>query len=108
MTRSLPLAAHRPAKLLLCSARSRPRAVPASADKLQADASLQPDFAHTLEVHDVGTYRFKGVSFDFSIKSVNVSALSGRNATYTGDLKASKAKKTSEGHGLEQVRMYAL
>lgn len=75
-----------------------------AADQLRANAATQSEFVHTLEVHDVGCYRFKGVAFDFSIKSLNLGALRGRNVDYQAPLKASKAKKTSEGRGLEKVR----
>jgi hypothetical protein len=56
-----------------------------------------------VEIHDVGRYAFKGVSHDFSIKSINVRALSQRNEDYKGDLKASKASKTAPGTGFERV-----
>lgn len=66
------------------------------------------EYDHVAEVLDVGAYRFKGISFDFHVKSVNIEALRGRNEGFQGDIKASKAAKTSEGTGFEGVRVLVL
>lgn len=64
----------------------------------------QLHYTHEVQVHDVGMYRFKGISTDFSIKSINVAALEGRNAGYVGGLKSGKAKQVAVGRGQERVR----
>lgn len=60
-------------------------------------------YLHAVEIHDVGCYMFKGVAHDFSLKSINLRALSQRNEAYKGGLKTSKAVKTSSGTGFERV-----
>ena len=76
--------------------------------RLPEDAACQPEYAHCIEVHDVGEYRFKGVAQNFNVKSINTAALAGRNAGYRGQLKASKASKMSDGKGFELVRTSAV
>jgi hypothetical protein len=70
---------------------------------LEVPVEHQVNYAHSVEIHDVGAYRFKGISHNFNIKSVNLEALTGRNESYKGDLKATKAKKMAEGIGFERV-----
>ena len=62
------------------------------------------EYAHMVEVHDVGRYAFKGVAHAFSIKSVNAAALEGRNEAFAAELKATKATKLSNGLGFERAR----
>lgn len=69
-----------------------------------AGPAAQAHFVHQVDIHDVGLYRFKGVSFDFAVKSVSLASLSSRNTAYAGPLKSSKAKQIAEGSGLERVR----
>jgi hypothetical protein len=68
-----------------------------------SSAAQQLDYTHEVQVHDVGLYRFKGISNDFSIKSVNLAALAGRVTEYTGGLQSNKAKQVAKGQGHERV-----
>lgn len=56
-------------------------------------------------MHDVGTYQFKGIAAEFSIKSINLAAFEGRNAGYGGGMKSGKAKQVAQGRGYERVRL---
>jgi hypothetical protein len=71
------------------------------------DAACQAEFAHAVELYDVGVYRFKGVAYDFCVKSVGAGALRGRAALY-GELKSAKAKKVSDGAGFEQASAFPI
>jgi hypothetical protein len=77
-------------------------AVPAQ-DSPADSAATAMQYLHAVEIHDVGCYMFKGVAHDFSLKSINLRALSQRNEAYKGGLKTSKAVKTSSGTGFERV-----
>lgn len=65
----------------------------------------QLNYTHEVRVHDVGTYQFKGITADFSIKSINLAAFEGRNVGYVGGMKSGKAKQVAQGRGYERVRL---
>lgn len=65
----------------------------------------QLNYTHEVRVHDVGKYQFKGITTDFSIKSINLAAFEGRNAGYVCGMKSGKAKQVAEGRGYERVRL---
>ena len=68
-------------------------------------AEHQLNYTHEVQVHDVGTYQFKGITTDFSVKSINLAAFEGRNAGYAGGMKSGKAKQVLQGRGHERVRV---
>ena len=66
---------------------------------------FQEQYVHSLEIHDVGLYKFKGVEEPVRLKSFNARAFSARNDAFTGGIKAGKATQVQAGSGLEAVRI---